>query len=144
MSNSCEINFMKRARDEQSNNEFFTDLSTPSKSFPCPFINCNQKNIKFSSQDEYEAHILGYHYHLCNECKRRFPSDAYLQVHIEENHDPFFQIKKEQGQKVYRCLEYSSGCKKMCIDRQKRRLHMIDKHGYPRDFQFRVIDHGIS
>lgn len=134
---------MKRERDD-SENESQTDISGDTRTITCFYSNCKQKGLVFSTHDEYENHVLGHHFHQCSECKRRFPSDGYLQVHIEENHDPFFRIRKEKGEKVYKCLEYTTGCNKVCIDRRKRRLHMIDKHGYPADFQFRVIDYGIN
>lgn len=32
----------------------------------------------------------------------------------------------------------------MCSDKKKRRRHVIDKHGYPPEFDFRVVDLGVQ
>lgn len=112
----------------------------------CTIPPCHVNPICFRDYLTYEAHIMSTHNHICAECHKRFPSESFLYIHIDENHNPFFQISKERGEKVYKCFQYSvaGGCKKVCIDRRKRRLHMIDKHGYPRDFNFGVIDSGID
>lgn len=135
---------MKRGREQDTSCGLPVSPSHTSLGITCPYEVCKQKNITFSSQNEYEVHFLGRHFHQCSACKRRFPNDGLLQIHIEENHDPFFELKKEQGLKMYRCLEYTAGCKKVCSSRRKRRLHMIDKHGYPKEFDFGVVDRGVE
>lgn len=112
----------------------------------CSIPPCHSNPISFNDYFAYEAHIVDTHNFLCLECQKRFPSEAFLNIHIDENHNPFFQISKEKGEKVYKCFQYSltGGCKKICIDRRKRRLHMIDKHAYPRNFNFGVVDSGID
>ncbi|CAH6723428.1 hypothetical protein CLIB1444_15S01068 [[Candida] jaroonii] len=113
---------------------------------PCTLTPCWIDSINFDSYEAYESHVQTVHTNICTQCKKKFPTYNYLMIHIEEHHDPFFQIKKERGDKVYKCFNYDpseSGCHKKCSDSQKRRLHMIDKHGYPRDFNFKIIDYGI-
>lgn len=44
-------------------------------------------------------------------------------------------------------LQYScfvEGCERKCATHQKRRLHLIDKHMYPRNFFFAVTRDGID
>lgn len=137
----------KRARSN-SNETSNDDLrKTDNVEITCMNPPCLKSPPCFQTYSEYELHILNYHTFICKDCHKKFPSNNLLNVHIEENHDPFFSIKKERGMKVYKCFQFSSnseqGCKKICSDRKKRRLHMIDKHGYPKDFNFRIIDQGI-
>ncbi|CAH2350401.1 hypothetical protein CLIB1423_01S09252 [[Candida] railenensis] len=114
-----------------------------SESFSPIFCNTPPcRELKFSSYEMYESHILSNHSHKCSECKKRFPSEFMLELHIEENHNPFFTIKKEKGEKVYRCFE--STCSKVSSERRKRRLHMIDKHGYPKNYRFNIVDTGLN
>lgn len=110
----------------------------------CKLGQCIKHPVVLGSYPEYELHIQTLHTHICQACKKCFPSHNFLSIHIEENHDPFFQIKKDRGEKVFRCLDNYLGCKKVCSNKSKRRLHMIDKHGYPRDFKFNIIDQGHS
>ncbi|EGV61562.1 hypothetical protein CANTEDRAFT_108530 [Yamadazyma tenuis ATCC 10573] len=123
--------------------------STTSATVPtivCTLGYCVQAPPEFSSYPEYELHVQTHHTHICHACKKRFPSAPILSMHIEEKHDPFFVIKRDQGLKVYKCFKsYNeiNPCHKVCSDRKKRRLHMIDKHGYPRDYNFSIIDRGL-
>lgn len=45
------------------------------------------------------------------------------------------------------CAQFScfvEGCERKCLTHQKRRLHMIDKHMYPKNFFFGVTKEGID
>ncbi|ANB14357.1 hypothetical protein AWJ20_5328 [Sugiyamaella lignohabitans] len=42
----------------------------------------------------------------------------------------------------YGCLV--EGCDRFCSTAQKRRRHVIDKHGYPPQFDFKIIEYGLS
>lgn len=37
-----------------------------------------------------------------------------------------------------------SDCDKVTLTPEKRRLHMIDKHGYPRNYDFKLVERGID
>lgn len=54
----------------------------------------------------------------------------------------FNELKKEKGEKTFQC--FVEGCDRLCSTPQKRRLHVIDKHGFPKDFYFRIVDQGID
>ncbi|KAF8462068.1 hypothetical protein BDZ91DRAFT_699232 [Kalaharituber pfeilii] len=111
-----------------------------------PVITCNFlptcNHTPFSSYAEFESHYSQQHTNRCVECNRNFPSERYLSIHIAENHDVFVELKKEAGEKTYAC--FVDGCDRLCSTPQKRRLHVIDKHGFPKDFYFRVVDYGID
>ena len=42
----------------------------------------------------------------------------------------------------YSC--FVEGCERKCLTHQKRRMHMIDKHMYPKNFFFAVTKQGID
>lgn len=98
---------------------------------------------QFESYLDYELHCITVHNHECLQCHKKFPTNQFLEIHIDENHNPFWQIARDKGESVYSCFRYGDGCKEKCMDRSKRRTHMINEHGYPRDYDFGIVDHGI-
>ncbi|KAK6203412.1 uncharacterized protein RJT21DRAFT_82439 [Scheffersomyces amazonensis] len=107
----------------------------------CNIPPCHLNPILFKDYLAYESHITTNHTFICQQCHRRFPSNSILTLHIDENHNPFLKIKQERGDKVFRCIE--SECSKVCRTPKTRRLHMIEKHNYPKEFRFDVINRGL-
>lgn len=58
------------------------------------------QTISFSSYEEYEVHYNKSHVNRCLECRRNFPTDHFLNLHIEENHDALVSVKRERGEKT--------------------------------------------
>ncbi|KAG7120783.1 hypothetical protein HYQ45_014744 [Verticillium longisporum] len=77
-----------------------------------------------------------------DECRKNFPSSHLLSVHIEECHDSFVAVKRERGEHTFSC--FVEGCERKCMTHQKRRMHLIDKHMYPKNFFFAVTKAGID
>ncbi|KAG5965986.1 hypothetical protein E4U57_003341 [Claviceps arundinis] len=102
----------------------------------------HREPIAFKSHQEYESHYARFHTNRCLECRKNFPSEHLLSVHIEEWHDPLVRIKRDKGEHTYSC--FVEGCERKCLTHQKRRLHMIDKHMYPRNFFFGLTKDGID
>lgn len=100
------------------------------------------KTLTFSSYAEYETHYTKLHTDRCHECSKNFPSAHLLSLHQAENHDPIMAMKREQGEKIYAC--FVEGCEKVCSEWQKRRSHLVDKHCYPRNYDFLVVQTGID
>ncbi|KAF2715410.1 hypothetical protein K504DRAFT_457581 [Pleomassaria siparia CBS 279.74] len=98
--------------------------------------------LTFSSFDEYDVHYQKTHVNRCQECRKNFPDDHFLHLHITENHDPISAMKRERGEKIYQCLLPT--CSRPCSTPKKRRLHMIDKHQFPRDYDFFIVNNGID
>ncbi|KAG6017974.1 hypothetical protein E4U54_008523 [Claviceps lovelessii] len=98
--------------------------------------------LAFNSYQEYESHYNTFHTNRCLECRKNFPSEHLLSVHIEESHDPLVRVKRDKGEHTYSC--FVEGCDRKCLTHQKRRLHMIDKHMYPRNFFFGITKDGID
>ncbi|XP_077985837.1 zinc finger protein 511-like [Glandiceps talaboti] len=106
------------------------DLFNSVNEFKCHEPGCHQFFTRISS---YESHYNSKHRHVCMHCKRFFPSDHLLDIHVLEWHDALFQILAEK-QNMYRCLIQS------CIERFKtakqRKNHLVKSHKYPLNFRF--------
>ncbi len=86
--------------------------------------------IEFQSQEDYEVHYLKEHTNRCSSCGKNFPTAHFLGLHIEENHNALRETLQAKGEKTYGC--FVEDCDRKCSTPQKRRLHLIDKHGFPK------------
>ncbi|CAD6501923.1 BgTH12-02168 [Blumeria graminis f. sp. triticale] len=124
----------------------FVQLDSESKVNTFTAMSCSlpphSQTFTFSSYSEYEVHYAKVHTNRCLECRRNFPTEHFLSLHIEENHDPLFSIKKERGDKMYKC--FVEDCIRTCSTPQKRRMHLIDKHMFPKDYEFNIVNNGIG
>ncbi|KAF2799595.1 hypothetical protein K505DRAFT_321023 [Melanomma pulvis-pyrius CBS 109.77] len=149
---------IKRSRDDSvSSSEAPESPYTPSDvkivhldgaaalSHPPAVMKCSlppHQPLTFASFDDYDVHYQKTHVHRCQECRKNFPDDHFLHLHIAENHDPISAAKRDRGEKMYACLIPT--CPRPCSTPQKRRLHMIDKHQFPRDYDFFIVNNGID
>ena len=90
----------------------------------------HRQAIEFFSCEEYEIHYVKEHTNRCTACGKNFPTARFLNIHQDENHNPFRETLQEQGEKTFAC--FVEGCDKLCSTPQKRRLHLIDKHAFPK------------
>ncbi|ORY92109.1 hypothetical protein BCR43DRAFT_80687 [Syncephalastrum racemosum] len=107
------------------------------RTISCELSACRQPAgtvLAFPSIAAYEAHYEARHRNVCTECQRVFPSFFFLQLHIDEIHNVIMLMQKERGEKIYRC--YVETCTKHFMSPKMRRLHLIDKHKYPRTYPF--------
>ncbi|KEY69387.1 hypothetical protein S7711_05701 [Stachybotrys chartarum IBT 7711] len=102
----------------------------------------HKEPLTFKSYAEYESHYASFHTNRCLECRKNFPSQHLLGVHIEEFHDPLVVIRRDKGEHTYSC--FVEGCERRCMTPQKRRMHLIDKHMYPKNFFFAITRDGID
>ena len=58
----------------------------------------HREGLAFTSYAEYESHYRKAHTNRCVECRKNFPSEHLLNVHIEECHDSFVAVKRERGE----------------------------------------------
>lgn len=98
--------------------------------------------LSFASGEDFDIHYAKEHTNRCSTCGRNLPSAHYLALHIDENHNPLREELAAKGEKTYAC--FVEDCEKLCSTPQKRRLHLIDKHGFPKMYNFRIIDNGID
>ncbi|VUC28299.1 unnamed protein product [Clonostachys rosea] len=127
-----ELDSTVESGDEDDHNSVAMRCSLPPHAEP----------LKFTTYGDYETHYSKFHTNRCLECRRNFPSQHLLGLHIEEFHDPLVVIKRDNGEHTYSC--FVEGCERKCMTHQKRRMHMIDKHMYPKNFFFAITKDGID
>lgn len=98
--------------------------------------------ISFSTFDDFETHYAKEHAHRCSECRKNFPTEQFLGLHISENHDPLTEAKRAKEEKTYQC--FVEDCDKVCLTPQKRRMHLTDKHIFPKNYDFQIVNRGID
>lgn len=62
----------------------------------------HRETFSFPSYADYEVHYRQAHVNRCAECGKNFPTERFLELHIEENHDPLTAAKRERGDKTVR------------------------------------------
>ena len=76
-----------------------------------PIMKCtlppHKDPLMFKSYSEYEKHYSSFHTNRCLECRRNFPSDHLLGLHIEEWHDPLVVVKRDRGEHTVSTPLYS-------------------------------------
>lgn len=120
----------------------YTSLDAASET---PIMRCSlppHKPLDFATYAEYESHYNQSHINRCRDCRKNFPSGRFLELHIAENHDPIVASRREAGEKTFAC--FVEDCEKVCADWKKRRSHLVDKHGFPKNYDFLIVDHGID
>lgn len=58
----------------------------------------HREPLKFRFYSDYEAHYSTFHTNRCLECRKNFPTDYLLGVHIEECHDPLARVARDKGE----------------------------------------------
>ena len=157
----------KRSREDSSSPSTTSSLSpTPDPSSPAPtdvpvhlskyiqtsdepptraVMKCSlpphHDTISFPTFEDFELHYAKEHAHRCSECRKNFPTEYFLGLHIGENHDPLAEVKRAKEEKTvslgkfillkrrradsgqqYRC--FVEDCDKLCSTPQKRRMHV--------------------
>lgn len=102
----------------------------------------HREPLSFSNVEGFEVHYVKEHSNRCSACGKNFPTAHFLALHTDENHNTFREALQAKGEKTYAC--FVQGCDKICSTPQKRRLHLIDKHLFPKIYNFRIVDTGID
>ncbi|KZT00995.1 uncharacterized protein LAESUDRAFT_664842 [Laetiporus sulphureus 93-53] len=124
------------------------DVSTCASPFLCTLPpTCNppqNRPTPLESSSDIEAHYAKYHAHVCEErgCGCVFPDARLLELHQAECHDPLASIRKDRGEKIFAC--HLTTCSKMFLTPKARRLHLIQAHGYPKEYFFAVTNKGVG
>jgi len=100
------------------------------------------KPLTFATYAEHETHYRQAHANRCTECHKNLPTEHFLELHLSENHDPIVAARRDKGEKTFAC--FVEGCDKVCGDWKKRRSHLVDKHGFPKNYDFFVINSGVD
>lgn len=102
----------------------------------------HRPDLPLNTFEDYQVHYNKTHVNRCVECRKNFPTDHFLSLHQAENHDPLVAILRDRGEHTYAC--FVEDCERKCSTPQKRRLHLIDKHMFPKDYDFFVVNDGID
>ncbi|KAG8930076.1 hypothetical protein FRC02_004647 [Tulasnella sp. 418] len=109
---------------------------------------------QLANSRELEQHFATYHSHVCTasipqhqsnrekQCGKVFPDTRFLDLHLIECHDPLTAVRQERGEKTFAC--FLPSCKGVFATPKGRRRHLIDVHGYPKEFFFSIINRGIG
>ncbi|KAL6242666.1 hypothetical protein RBB50_010312 [Rhinocladiella similis] len=117
------------------------DMSPASAVMQCS-LPPHREAVEFSTIEDFETHYAKDHINRCASCGKNFPTAHFLTLHIDESHNPFREALQAKGEKTYAC--FVEDCDKKCSTPQKRRLHLIDKHLFPKVYNFRIVDNGID
>ena len=60
----------------------------------------HQEVLSFDTFEDFEVHYAKAHANRCSECRRNFPTEHFLTLHIGENHDPLRAAKSARGEKT--------------------------------------------
>ena len=105
-----------------------------------PLVCCNQTFIYIS---DYETHHELQHRHRCETCHMAWANERILLIHMREQHDVFFQIKRNKEGDTFHgyncCLPH---CGKQFNSEKSRKRHIIDAHRFPSDFPFYFLRSG--
>jgi hypothetical protein len=92
------------AQSASTSSKFIHLDSESGEAQPAPEMLCSlpphRQSLSFTSYEEYEVHYLKTHTNRCTECRKNFPTEHFLNLHIEENHDSLVSVRKERGEKI--------------------------------------------
>lgn len=69
----------------------------------------HRETLSFTSHEDYEVHYQQAHVNRCSQCSKNFPTGHFLNLHIEENHDPLAEARRARGEKTV-SLPFYSDC----------------------------------
>ncbi|KIM90219.1 hypothetical protein PILCRDRAFT_811943 [Piloderma croceum F 1598] len=122
--------------------------SSSSRPFLCTLPpTCNpprNQPTHIANTKELESHYATYHAHVCEfqSCGCVFPDAKLLELHQTECHDPLAALRRERGEKIFAC--HLTTCPRVFSTPKTRRLHLIDTHGYPKEYFFAVTNKGVG
>ena len=67
--------------------------------------------VSFSTFEEFEIHYAKIHAYRCSDCRRNFPTEHFLELHIGENHDPLNEARRAKGEKTVSVYGMNAGAR---------------------------------
>lgn len=71
--------------------------------------------LSFPTFEEFEIHYAKIHAYRCSDCRRNFPTDHFLELHISENHDPLNEARRAKGEKTVSVYRMNAGTRFSCL-----------------------------
>ncbi|KAK0466844.1 uncharacterized protein EV420DRAFT_1635883 [Desarmillaria tabescens] len=102
---------------------------------------CSHKPTPIANSKDLETHYATYHAHVCEEpgCSCVFPEARLLELNAMTL---LAAIRKERGDKIFAC--HLTTCPKVFQTPKARRLHLINAHGFPKEYFFAVTNKGVG
>ncbi|XP_033188747.1 zinc finger protein 511 lethal (2) k10201 [Bombus vancouverensis nearcticus] len=129
----CKI-FQRKGVTVEDDEELCHDII---KEFSCYITGCK---ATFNKLIDFEMHYNSNHRYVCAECNKCLPNPRFLDIHIQETHDSFFQVLSTK-QPMYQC--YVSECDLKFNTSFERRDHCVSVHKYPKNFRFDNTPHCV-
>lgn len=60
----------------------------------------HRETLSFATFEDYEVHYSQAHVNRCLECRRNLPTEHFLNLHIEENHDSLVAARRSRGERT--------------------------------------------
>ncbi|KAJ1647891.1 hypothetical protein J3B02_001676 [Coemansia erecta] len=89
----------------------------------------------------FERHYDQMHRYVCSLCNAILPSSYWLDLHIDEIHDAFFDVRAKRGDCMFRC--FLASCPKAFANADDRKRHMVHTHCFAASFNWRLVDTGM-
>ncbi|RUS72793.1 hypothetical protein EGW08_019453 [Elysia chlorotica] len=115
---------------ERGQSKLESEKENTIESFVCGVQGCS---AQFTSLASHESHYHTSHNFVCHVCRRVFVSNFLLDIHLEENHDSYFQVLSPKID-MYRCLVESCALKFRTAELRKD--HLVTVHKFPAPFSF--------
>lgn len=122
--------YVMLTNSEASHLQPIKELESCTSFFQCSQLGCNQY---FSSLQKYEEHVFNNHQNQCSVCKKSFPTERLLSMHLSELHDSYFAA---MSQKVASYLCVVASCNAVFWSNEDRREHLLTVHLFPASYDF--------
>lgn len=116
---STPLSSAEETQEQVSSSKIVQRDTTSGLDLPKAEMRCSlpphRQTLLFSSYEEYEVHYNKTHVNRCIECRKNFPTEHFLNLHIEENHDALISVKRERGEKTVRiCILWRTVIPNIC------------------------------
>lgn len=107
------------------------DMEDHEREYFCPIVGCG---ARLNSLEGFEDHYNACHTASCSVCRKAYPTQRLLSIHVSEVHDSYFKAKVARGFPMYECLV--ENCELKFKSYKARQQHLVDKHKFPVAFEF--------
>ncbi|KAJ2722188.1 hypothetical protein GGI07_003465 [Coemansia sp. Benny D115] len=112
---------------------------------PAAVVVCHEHpclgTASFPNAMAFERHYDQMHRNVCSLCYAVLPSSHWLDLHLQESHDAFFDARLARGDALFACFLPTCAC--VFVSAEERRVHMVEVHGFARSFNWDLVSRGL-
>ena len=100
------------------------ELPTSRTTMKCS-LTPHHETLAFPTFEEFEVHYAKVHANRCSDCRKNFPTEHFLGLHISENHDPLEEARRAKEEKTVGfqdSMGSQSDAKSLSVPMLRRRL----------------------